>query len=212
MDSITTLEEHYGIPLPAGYREWSSKGYLDFRNGDETYLWVHEAEWIVPEKIPERDLWRKEIIPGLIPFAYSGAGDNWCWNTGSTKTGNSDHEVLFCWHDEELADAFAPTFFAWFYRVCLDYASGAIDDDPDGIEEGREWLRLWAERLGEIHPGAWSDHLAALAEATPLEYTNPGSRGSFSLFGFVTEMEVEEIVAREFGRRYLEDKVAWGKL
>ena len=44
MDVVAHLEERFGVPFPAGYREWSSKGYTDYRSADGFYLWVHEAE------------------------------------------------------------------------------------------------------------------------------------------------------------------------
>jgi hypothetical protein len=208
MDVFTKLEAHYGVPFPAGYRDWSLKKFTAPDNMDG-YLWVHEAEWIPPDEIPQRDLWRSNIVPGLIPFAFSGAGDHWCWNT-QVKTGEAEYEVLYCWHDEELADAFAPTFPAWFYRTCLVYASGSIDNNEDGVQEGRDYLRLWSARLSEIHPGPWAEHLLALAETQPREYKHPKLRASVTMFGFITAMEVDEIVADQFGQRYLEEKVEWG--
>jgi hypothetical protein len=209
MDVFTRLEAHYGVPFPRGYRDWSLKKYTDYRDNMEGYLWVHEAEWIPPDQIPQHDLWRTNIIPGLIPFAFSGAGDNWCWNA-QVKNADAEYDVLFCWHDEELADRFAPTFPAWFYRNCLDYASGAIDKDDDEIQNARKKLRLWSVRLSEIHPGTWADHLSSLAGAQPLEYKHPKLRASVTMFGFITAMEVDEIVADQFGPGYLGQKVAWG--
>jgi hypothetical protein len=209
MNVLTQLEAHYGVPFPPGYCDWSLKKYTDYRDNMVGYLWVHEAEWIPPDQIPQHDLWRTNVISGLIPFAFSGAGDNWCWNT-QVKNGDAEYDVLFCWHDEELADRFAPTFPAWFYRNCLDYASGAIDKDDDGIENARTQLRLWSQRLSEIYPGLWAEHLALLAETQPSEYKHPKLRDSVRMFGFITAMEVDEIVADQFGHRYLEQKVEWG--
>ena len=209
MNVFTKLEAHYGVPFPGGYRDWSLKKYTDYRDNMQGYLWVHEAEWISPDQIPQHDLWRSNIIPGLIPFAFSGRGDNWCWNT-EVKNGDAEYEVLFCWHDEDLADRIAPTFPAWFYRICLEYASGAIDKDDDGIENARTNLRLWSARLSEIHPGPWAGHLSLLAGTQPSEYEHPKLRASVKMFGFITAMEVDEIVADQFGRRYLEQKVEWG--
>jgi len=206
MDVFEKLSAHYGVPFPAGYQDWSRKGYTDYQKGDGQYLWAFEAEWIPPEEIPSRDLWRVNIIPGLIPFAFSGAGDNWCWNT-SVVTSEAEYEVMFCYHDEELADVYAPNFAAWFYRTCLDFASGGFDDEEDAME----YLELWSKRLAEIHDGDWADHLAKLAETEPFDYEYPGKRKSLDMRGFITVMEVEEIVATQFGRRYLEEKVAWGE-
>lgn len=209
MNALTQLEAHYGVPLPPGYRDWSVKKYTDYRDNAQAYLWVHEAEWIPPELIPQHDLWRSNLIPGLIPFAISGAGDTWCWNT-QVKNGDAEYDVLFCWHDDELADRFAPTFPAWFYRNCLDYASGAIDRDDKGIEKARTHLRRWSVSLSEIHPGPWAEHLALLAETQPSEYKHPRLRASVKMFGFITAMEVDAIVADQFGPGYLDQKVAWG--
>jgi hypothetical protein len=208
MDDLTKLEAHYGVPLPPGYRDWSLKGYTDHRK-DKTYLWVHEAEWIPPGEIAQHDLWRENIIAGLIPFAFSGAGDNWCWNT-QVKSDQAEYEVLYCWHDEDLADAFAPTFPGWFYRNCLDFASGAFDRTAAGIQEGRDHLRRWSKKLAEIHPGPWAEHLSSLAETEPFEYKHPKLRASVKMFGFITAMEVDKIVVEQFGQHYLGRKVEWG--
>lgn len=219
MDTFKNLEAHYGVPLPAGYRDWSLKKYTDPRADSgadaDRYLWVFEAEWIPPDKIPAHDLWRSNLLPGLIPFAFTGAGDNWCWNT-QVKTGDAnggaEYDVLICWHDAELADRFAPTFPAWFYRNCLDFASGGFDNTDRGIEEARAHLRRWSACLAEIHPGPWADHLARLAQTQPFPYKHPKLRASVTMFGFITAMEVGEIVAEQLGRRYLEEKVEWGTL
>jgi hypothetical protein len=208
MNVIEKLEARYGIPFPPGYRDWSLKKYTDHRKKN-SYLWVHEAEWIPPTEIPEHDLGRSKIIPGLIPFAFSGAGDSWCWNT-QVKNAEAEYDILFCWHDEELADRFAPTFPAWFYRNCLDYAAGGMDKDDAAIEEARRNLRLWSERLSGIDSGSWAEHLAKLAKAKPSEYKHPKLRASIRMFGFITAMKVDEIVADQFGVGYLEQKVEWG--
>ena len=219
MNVIAELEAHFGVPFPPGYSDWSLKKYNDHREAKsrsrlsscsmDRYLWVHEAEWIPPDEIPQYDLGRPNIIPGLIPFAFSCAGDNWCWNT-RVKNGDAEYEVLYCAHDEKLADRFAPTFPAWFYRNCLDYASGAFDNNDADIEEARKNLRLWSEKLSEIHPGAWAEHLAGLAQKQPSEYKHPKLRADITLFGFITAMKVDEIVADQFGPNYLEQKVEWG--
>jgi hypothetical protein len=210
MDPIAQLESRIGRTLPAGYREWSRKGYTDVRQLDTVYLWVFEAEWIPLDQIPGYDLWRSNIIPGLIPFAFSGAGDHWCWN-GQVRNGEGEYEVLYCWHDEEHADAYAPSFPAWFYRTCLDYAANWSDPTGIAVQEGQANFRLWAERLSEIYTGPWIDHLLSLAEVIPFEYTDPKLRAGVKSLGFITTMEVEKIIAEQFGDRYLDEKVAWGE-
>jgi hypothetical protein len=208
VDVISKLQAHYGVILPAGYCRWWASKYFDHAGNPDTYLWAHEAEWIPPEKIPDRDLWRT-VIAGLVPFAFTGAGDHWCWNT-QARTGATEYEVLFCYHDEELADAYAPSFPAWFYRNCLEYAS-SVQDEPEAILEARAHLRVWAERLSEIHSGGWSAHLSTLASAAPFEYHPPKLRPGINVFGFISTADVSEIVRAQFGPRYLTDKVKWGE-
>jgi len=210
MSALTKLESHFGVPLPRGYVDWNSKHYLDYHNHADKYLWVNEAEWIPPEDIPEYDLGRVNIIRSLIPFAVSGRGDHWCWNTQVCNS-SAEYEILFCLHDEDLAEAYAPTFPAWYYSNCLYYAAGTLDNSPESIDKARNNLRLWSQRLSEIYSGSWVDHLASLAEATPFEYKHPKLRADVVLFGFITAMDVERIVANEFGRRYLDEKVKWGE-
>jgi hypothetical protein len=207
MDVITAIEEHHRVTLPSGFRAWSLTGYTDYRNGDGHYLWVHEAEWIPPDQILSRDLGRDGYIPGLIPFAFTGAGDHWCWNT-QIPTGESEYEILLCWHDEEKADVFAPSFATWFYRCCLEYAMGAVDDHFSGIREAIDHFRLWSQRLFEIGGDRWAEHLNHLATLKPVSYQDPNLRSPS--FGFITIAEVNTIVARELGERYVSSKAEWG--
>lgn len=210
MTALTAVEAHFGVTLPPGYRDWVRKKYTDHREGMDGYLWVHEAEWILPDEIAQYDLWRSNVTSKLIPFTFSGARDTWCWNT-RVQNGHAEFDIVYCWRDEELADRFAPTFPTWFYRNCLNYASGAFDRDDDGIEEARKNLRVWSQRLSEIHPGDWADHLVELAQKQPSEYERPKMGASHdTMFGFVTVMKVDEIVVDQFGPEYVGQKVEWG--
>ena len=79
MDPLDRIEAHFNMTLPRAYRLWSDKGYFNFESGDNaSYLWVSEAEWIPPAKIPT---WKLPTfgthIDNLVPFAFSGAGDPW---------------------------------------------------------------------------------------------------------------------------------------
>ena len=89
-------------------------------------------------------------------------------------------------------------------------ARGAFDNHPDDIAEARDYLVLWSQRLAEIDSGPWAKHIASLAQTVPFEYKDPRLRSSVTLFGFITTMDVDTIVEREFGSRYLDAKVEWG--
>jgi hypothetical protein len=208
VEDIQRIERHFGIPLPPTYKAWATKGYTDFRLKCGPYLRVHEAEWIPPIDIPDYQFARTVTIPGLMPFAFTGAGDEWCWN-GSKPTEDGEFEVIFCWRDQPLAERFAPSFPAWFYRQCLVCASGGFNENRS--DEGREYLRKWGSCLEEIHSGTWSKHLSSLANLDPFPYHHPNLRADVTLFGFITAMEVDALVAKQFGNKYLNEKVEWGR-
>ncbi len=194
--------------MPRGYRDWSLNGYTDYRGSMERYLWLPQLKkWLRPDEIPEYDFNRIGVIPGLIPFGRTGSGDHWCWNT-QVNNSESEYDVLGCWYDEELADRVAPTFPAWFYRICLNEVCD-FGTTNEAIEESRGYLRLWSQRLSEIHPGRWADHLLRLSEAQPTLYHHPKLLAHIQSFGFITSMKVDEIVAEEFGPLYIDQKVAW---
>lgn len=209
MSTLAKIEKKLGIVFPAGYRAFHAAGFLKWRSKQNNYLWLHEAEWIPPAEIPGYDLWRI-TVPGLIPFAFNAAGDHWCFSSKKV-TGPNEYEIWFCIHDQELGEVYAPSFPAWFYRNCLEYASGGFDEDAAGVREAKTNLKLWSKRLAEIHPGAWEKHLATLAGSKPFEYKHPKLRPTVPpLFGFITAMEVDKIVSKEFGKRYLNKSVKWG--
>jgi hypothetical protein len=169
---------------------------------------VNDAEWIPLVNIPTRNMWRENPLAGLIPFAFTGGGDNWCWNTNA-KTGNAEYEVLMCYRDDDFASAFAPDFPSWFYRTCLDYASG-VADDPREIEEAREYLRLWANRLREIGPASMADHLESLARTDPSPSTRYFKGRGYSEFGFISHDDVARTVCERLGPSYVDRSVEWG--
>lgn len=209
MNTLEKVEKRLGIRFPAGYRSWHACEYFDPRNTSETYLWVHEAEWIPPAEIPGYDLWR-DTVPGLVPFAFNGAGDHWCFST-QQATSPGEFEIWFCIHDAELGEIDTPSFPAWFYRRCLSYAAGGFDEDAASIRQAQKNLKLWSQRLAEIQPGAWAEHLAELSACEPFAYKNSNLRSTAPpMFGFLTMMEVHKIVSREFGKQYLRHEVKWG--
>lgn len=207
MSDLDKIEKQLQVKFPPGYRTWHERGYFKLRPR-KNYLWLHEAEWIPPKEIPGYDLWRV-TIPGLIPFAFNAAGDHWCWST-KYPTSLGEYEIWYCAHYMELGERFAPTFAGWFYRNVLSYAAGGFDEDSEGIKEARRNLRLWSKRLGEIHPGAWPQHLNELAASEPFAYKHPKLRKSVTLFGFITAMDVDKFAEKQFGKRYLDDEVKWG--
>ena len=76
---------------------------------------------------------RRTRFPNMISGERTSSPDS-C-GVGTRKSRLANYGQLCCWHDQELADRYAPTFPAWFYRNCLVYASGAFDRNDDGIAD-----------------------------------------------------------------------------
>ena len=173
---------------PEAFLNWQRRQFFDTNSAD--YLWVPEAEWCRADwQLPTYG----EHIAGLTPFAFSGAGDGWCFFR--------DGEVLFCLHDEDEALVYAPHFLGWFYRRCLEFVAAVSDEDKDEAEEARELLVRGACLLKEAGALAYADMLAGLS---------PGSITEVQLGpGTVSQEQVLQIVRREFGERYVEGKIKW---
>ncbi|WP_417736873.1 SMI1/KNR4 family protein [Rosistilla oblonga] len=206
--NLDALEDNLVFTIPNGYRTFVSRGYCDLSALDTTYLWVNEAEWIPLEAIPSRNMWRDNPLPGLVPFAFTGGGDNWCWNTNQ-PTSKSEYEILMCYRDDDFAARYAPDFPSWFYRTCLDFAS-CVDIDAGEIEDARKHLQLWSLRLAEIGPSDWADHLGALAKSTPSSFIRCFNEREYAEFGFLTHDDIANIVRERFGPSYLDRTVEWG--
>ena len=164
---------------PESYLNWQKRQFFDLASAH--YLWVPEAEWCGADwQLPSYGV----HIGGLVPFAFSGAGDGWCfWGDG---------EVLFCLHDEDEALVYAPHFLAWFYRRCLEFVAAVCPvEDEDEAEEARELVARGSSLLKEAGALSFADSLAELG---------PGS---------VSEEQVMQIVRDEFGVRYVEGRIKW---
>ncbi|MDM4015903.1 SMI1/KNR4 family protein [Roseiconus lacunae] len=192
MDELTTIEKACGITLPASYTQLYDGGCLDHR--DSRYVWLHEAEWIPPIEIPTHKLQSYgDHVDGLVPFAFSGAGDSWCWQR-NRPTSDNEYQIWFCWHDADHADIYAPTFAGWIYRCCLGYAL-SIDFETDDIDEARELLEGWSKLLSSLQEKEESDHLLALSRQEDGE--------------FIDDERLREIVQIRFGKEYCDNHIVW---
>jgi hypothetical protein len=203
MKQLAAIERHYNIVLPDAYKLWASKGYLTLASPH--YLWVWEAEWIPLEKVPGYDLTSFPHLPGLIPFAFTGGGDHWCWHTES-PTDPGEYRILRCQHDSDMAEVYSPSFAGWFYRVCLTYAC-SVEDQSKAIEEVKQHLGLWADRLEELAQGAWAHDLRWLAARSPVHY-RWGTR-NMAEFGFLTFNECDSRIRHALGRDYVDQEIPW---
>ena len=199
MDTLDRIESHFSCSLPAGFRLWTERHYTDCHEHPDSYLWVNDAEWVPPAEITTKELFRDRHIPGLVPFAFTGGADYWCFNTCS-KTDQSEFEIILCNTDED-ADVYSPSFAGWFYRTCLEFA---VSISADEVESTRQQFASWSQRMSELGNDSWSEHLSSIATETPSTYPNG------STLCFLTESEVDQIVAKELGSKYVDTQIPWG--
>jgi hypothetical protein len=161
-ESCRQVESRFGFKLPAAYRAFFEAGWMDPASPD--YLWVPEAEWLTPKQMLEYEP-AEYHKPGFVPFAFTGAGDHWCWWP-------AEHPdlVVLCPHDCSEGEFDAPSFIASIYRRMLGYAHGGFFEDEE--EEARDNLRRWASRLSAHFPGLWIETLLGLAAAPIVKWAS----------------------------------------
>ena len=83
------IHERFGFEIPAVYRQMRDRGWmtlkglahvLDFLSGNG-YLWMNDMEWHPLKDIADFRFgdYCEPYLPGLVPFAFTGGGDQWCW-------------------------------------------------------------------------------------------------------------------------------------
>jgi len=161
------IEERFGFKAPKEYHTLASKGL--FKNDGPSvctefyepgsYLWLNEMEWCSPVEIGSFEFQAYQL-PGLVPFAITGGGDLWCWHpTMATEQGAP---VLCCYHDDEMADVYAPNFFTALFRQALDFCMASEDDTSI---DASAFLHRWAIDLSGVLPAPWCARLTDLANS-----------------------------------------------
>ena len=216
----TQIEARYGFNLPQEYRQLSERGWLTLDRpaanistvpGDG-YLYLCDMEWysledIVAFEFPE---YCEPHLPHLVPFAFTGGGDYWCWQTDM-----SDHRgtrVLLCPHDSNSAVIYAPSFATALYRQALQYASSEVDGTQVGFAEGQAFLRRWSVDLAFVLPAEWCRVLAELAARPPFEWSHCWGRYTSRQTSFLSPDELRQIEARDLQFAELDRATLWSGL
>jgi hypothetical protein len=194
MGIFDELREKYDFEIPSAYRSMFEAGWFDVR-GD--YLWIHEAEWFTPQEILSHEP-ADYHKPGFVPFAFTGAGDEWCWWRHS-----GEDLVVLCPHDWPECEYDAPSFLGSIYRRTLEYALNGFVAEEE--QQAREQLHEWATRLQPYFPMSWLETLSHLSQAPYVRWRKNRDWGA----GFCTFDEHDAIIQRDLSFPRLGQTFAW---
>lgn len=194
MNPYTAIEAKYGFAIPDDYRRMEHDGFFDLKN-DATYLWIHEAEWMRPDEILAFEPFPDQK-PGFIPFAFTGAGDYWCW-----WPKEDPKAVVSLIHDEGLGHFDAPDFLGSIYRRCLQ---AGLEIYPDEAEV-RQHYATWATRLAGYFPALWIETLRAIGAAPVIQQY----MGKLPYQSLLIRQQYKDLVNRDLAFARLDEEFEW---
>lgn len=221
-DLFQTIAGKYGFSLPEEFRYLWENGFCrlvgpakdhEFTRPGNGYLWILEMEWYSLEEIADFAFpeYCQPHLPHLVPFAFNGAGDHWCWQTD--RTDERGTRVLLCAHDDSMASVHAPDFAAALYRQILAYACWFYPTQGDltaAWEEHRAFLRRYVVDLAPIFPARWIETIRELEGRAPVQWTHRPRLGyDRPQTSFLSETERAAIEAEQIGWAGMEKEVRW---
>ncbi len=214
INSRTKWHEEYqrtwGFPLPAEYVTLAERNSFDLPQPsgtyveliDSPYLWVPEMEWRIFPDLLNPGTTASGVKAGFASFAFSGAGDDWCWYPPSAVGGRVP--VLLCPRDEFEATFYAPDFITAVYRNILEASLGGFGcDEAKPVE--REYLRRWSKELGPLLPPRAAETLRALISAPVRPFTHL----RFEQTGLITPDELTALIQRDVAFGLFGKKIEW---
>jgi hypothetical protein len=210
------IAKRFAYELPKEYRSLHERGWLTLdrpassisATPGDGYLFMHEMEWYGLEEIATFDFpeFYRPHLQGLVPFAFNGAGDYWCWQCD--KTDEHGTRVLLCYHDTGSAVIFAPNFETALYRQALAYATYWVGSDHVGLDEGRAYLHRWAIDLAAIFSPGWSKVISDLSTRQPVEWRDRQGRHTTLL----SPEERRHIEVRDAKFNEMDSEIIWANL
>ena len=202
MDTIAAIRQRYGFELPELYFRLLSTGHFSTKPW-ETYLNLHECEWLSLEEIATYEFMEFQITSdgGFVPFGISARRDEYCWKLDwATET---EPPVVVCERGER-GFGYAPHFQGFLYRQAIEAFAGC-----GGVENERSLsiLQRTVHILTPYLPCPWSDHLRGLAEHKFSDWKK-GNHGERFL---VTKEEVAGVIAEQLDFPYLNESFVQDK-
>jgi hypothetical protein len=168
------FSRRFGFSLPTVYRSMNDAGLLDSNN--PAHLQLTDFHWLSLDQILANNA--VPVVGGrLVPFAESGRGDRWCWNTAwNSEQGIA---VVFVARGRRVAEGYAASFAATVYRKLLEEfsASWLLGTFVHSTRELEQRFRRYAQDVAAYLPPSWAATLAQLS-ARPVLELSPGVSGT----------------------------------
>lgn len=194
MSVLDQIEKKFGFKLPPSYRVLAEAGTLD----EEFQL--ADGYIMTPEDLADFE-WEDFMNPieGLVPFAYNGAGEPYCWLTQEAAV-DGELPIIAAMHGGE-GYWFAPTVTAMICRELADWL-GAAAGEEDAIEDLADIMPPLMALIKEKAPEHWveainhmqADFLETNADEEPLLQTDPSYTEPFF---------------KDFGEAYTDHEIEW---
>lgn len=214
------IAARFAFELPTEYRQMQERGWMTLdrpstsisTKPDDGYLWMADMEWYSLQEIATFEFpdFYHPHLPHLVPFAFSGGGDYWCWQTNHTDERGT--RVLLCLHDTCSAIVHAPNIAGALYRQALRYACSWVEGQPDDFAEGRTYLHRWAVDLAVALPSSWCEVLAALVTRPAVVWSGSGPHRRFEHRSLMSLEEMKQIEARDLHFPGLDTEFPWADL
>ena len=139
MTIVSDIENAYKIKLPEMYVNLLDAGAFVLPDKDRgtnllnsTYLMLNDMEWINPTEILDWDC-PEEVKSNYCPFAFNGAGENWCFNPLEIV---DDYPAIVLCDNIGEAHWVSPSFDG----ALLDQVLGFAVDYPEDPEVNEQYL------------------------------------------------------------------------
>jgi hypothetical protein len=181
------IERRWGMRVPDPFSALWEAGLT--QPGHAQSLNLTDTRWLSPEQILSLEV-PASRIPGLVPFALTGRGDAWSWyREWQTDRGTA---VVYCPHDLNTGEGYAPDFIGSVYRLLLEEFSsswlvGRLADTPEQLGAV---FRRYSAAVAPFMPAPWSQGLSAFAERPVVEIERDA-------YGVMTREEAQQIIRRD---------------
>ncbi|MFW5845110.1 MAG: hypothetical protein ACOCXJ_02685 [Planctomycetota bacterium] len=196
-DPVDILRERFDFEPPSVYRELLATGCFDPQH--PRHVQLTDLVWLDGERLRqwERD---ERQVPGLVPFAQTLNGDDWCWYPDIDP--RLDAPVVFCPDEDEVAVLYAPDFAAFIYRALLEECTESFLVEREGFLRAGAVLADYIDTVAPMLPIGWSERLQALGRRVLRE------SDADAFYGVIDAAEYEGILRADIDYDRLDEEFA----